>query len=111
MPRTRLSPCELIASRRAAGLDIRKFDGEIASVSIFMKNSTRRFSSGSTPSTSVTRLFSQLLVSRYDCFITSYIGWAPQSGSLNLLSPLAGCTTGSTVSPAMRRAVLCHRSR
>jgi hypothetical protein len=64
MPLTRLSPPVAITSRRAAGLEARKFEGEKASVSIFMKNSTRRFSSGSTPSTSATRPFSQLEVSR-----------------------------------------------
>ena len=64
MPFTRLAPPEDITSRSAAGFDARKFDGEKASVSIFMKNSTRRFSSGSTPSTSATMPFRKLAVRR-----------------------------------------------
>ncbi len=60
MPRTRLSPLVLIASRRAAGLDIRKLEGEKASVSILVKNSSRRFSAGSAISAPATRLFIQL---------------------------------------------------
>ena len=64
MPRTRLSPPVAITSRSAAGLEARKFDGEKASVSIFMKNSTRRLVIGSTSSTSATRPFIQLAVSR-----------------------------------------------
>ncbi len=64
MPLTRLSPLVAITSRIAAGLEIRKFDGEKASVSAFMKNSTRRLAIGSTSSTPATRSFSQLDVSR-----------------------------------------------
>ena len=64
MPLTRLSPPVAMTSRNAAGLEARKLEGEKASVSIFMKNSTRRLTIGSTPSTSATRAFIQLAVSR-----------------------------------------------
>jgi len=58
--------CVLMRNPAGILIDLWEFerDGEKASVSIFMKNSTRRFSSGSTPSTSETRPFSQLEVSR-----------------------------------------------
>ena len=53
-----------MTSFKAVGLEARKFDGAKASVSIRMKNSTRRFSSGSTPSTSDTMSFRKFAVSR-----------------------------------------------
>ncbi len=64
MPLTRLSPRLSTAAFSAAGLDIRKFDGEKASVIIFMKNSARRLVSGSTSCTPDTSAFSQLDESR-----------------------------------------------
>ncbi len=53
-----LSPLVSIASRRAAGLENRKFDGEKASVITLVANSTRRLAAGSTPSTDATSPFS-----------------------------------------------------
>ena len=57
MPLTQaLAAASAIASRSAAGLESRKLDGEKASVSILVKNSTRRLVSGSTPSTPADQL-------------------------------------------------------
>ena len=59
-----IADSDLGISRSAAGFDSRKFDGATASVSMRVKNSTRRLATGSTPSTSATRPFSQFDVSR-----------------------------------------------
>ena len=64
MPLTRLSPRVAITSFSAAGLDIRKLDGEKASVRALVKNSIRRFSPASMSATPATRPFSQLAESR-----------------------------------------------
>ncbi len=64
MPLTRLSPLVSIKVCKAAGLVIRKFDGDMASVISLVKNSARRLTIGSMPSALLISLLIQFDDSR-----------------------------------------------